>query len=152
MSQSKRKRHAQTPHKLSGVRRPVEQADSSLEKILKWSLGVLIAARMLIPAEAAVHGDTLWIVQLWLGLGVLWAWNCRVNEDYRIRFAWIDFTVWLLVAGHVISALFVVVTAGGDQRAALNMMWEWVALGIGFFLLRQVLRLLLPGAPRTTLK
>jgi hypothetical protein len=139
MSQSKRKRHTPTPQKRSGVRRKSEQADSSLEKLLKWSLGVLIVTRMLIPTEAAVQGDSLWIVQLWLGLGVLWAWNCRVNEDYRIRFDWIDLTMWLLVAGHVISALSVVVKAGGDQRAALNMMWEWVGLGIGFFLLRQVL-------------
>ncbi|MCH7987698.1 MAG: O-antigen ligase family protein [Planctomycetes bacterium] len=134
------KRHSQTHPKPSGVRRPAEQADSSLEKLLKWSLGVLIAARMLIPAESAVQGDSLWIVQLWLGLGVLWAWNCRVNGDDRIRFGWIDLTLWLLVAGHVVSALFVVVTAGGDQRAALNIMWEWVGLGISFFLLRQILR------------
>ena len=140
MSQSKRKRHTQTPHKRSRVRRPAKQANSSLETLLKWSLGVLLTARMLIPTEAAVQGDSLWIVQLWLGLGVLWAWNCRVNEDYRIRFDGIDLTVWLLVAGHVISALCVVVTAGGDQRAALNMMWEWVGLGISFFLLRQILR------------
>ena len=64
-----------------------------------------------------------------------------MNSDYRIRFGWIDLTVWILVAGHVISALSVIITAGGDgdQRAALNMMWEWVGLGISFFLLRQIL-------------
>jgi hypothetical protein len=134
------KRNSQTHSKRSGIRRPSGQADSSLEKILKWSLGVLIAARMLTTTESAVQGDSQWIVQLWLGLGVVWAWNCRVNEDYRIRFDWIDMTLWLLVAGHVISALSVVITAGGDQRAALNMMWEWVGLGISYFLLRQILR------------
>ena len=140
MSQSKRKRHSQTRRERPKVRPGDVPADSSLEKLLKWSLGVLIAARMLIPTEAAVQGDSLWIVQLWLGLGVLWAWNCRVNGDYRIRFGWIDLTVWLIVAGHVISALSVVLTSAGDQRAALNMMWEWISLGIGFFLLRQILR------------
>ncbi|MCH7685598.1 MAG: hypothetical protein IH899_02775 [Planctomycetes bacterium] len=119
MSQSKQKRHTQTHSKRSGAWRPVEEFDSWMERLLKWSLGVLLVARMLIPTEAAVQGDSLWIVQLWLGLGVLWAWNCRVNGDDRFHFDWIDLTLWLLVAGHVISALSVVVTAGTETNELL---------------------------------
>lgn len=111
----------------------------TLDGFLKWGIGLLLAIRLLIPTEAAVHGDSLWIVQLWLGLGLLWAWNCYVSGDYGKRFDWLDVMLWVLVAGHVISALSVVATSG-DKRAALNMLWEWVGLGISLVLVRQIIR------------
>lgn len=110
-----------------------------LESLLKWCLSALIAARLLVPAEAADQGNTLWIAQLWPAVGCLWVWSRVHGGAIRLTWGWLDAAVALLIAGHVISALAVVSTTG-DKRAALNMLWEWVSLGIAFFLLRQVIR------------
>ena len=45
--------------------------------------------------------------------------------------------LWLIVAGHVISTA-VLFHSGGNRRAALNMSWEWIGLGLTFFLLREI--------------
>ena len=47
--------------------------------------------------------------------------------------------VRLVVAGHGVS-LIPVMQGQGEQRAALNLFWEWVGLGASFFMLRQVVR------------
>jgi len=139
MNKSKRKQQSKKQEKKTGRQRQVEAPGSPLESVLKWGLSALLCARFLFPTEAAVQGDSLWVVQLWLGLGLIWAWNCHLSRNYSLRFELIDFVLWILVAGHVVSALAVLFTTG-DKRAALNMMWEWVGLGVGFFLLRQIVR------------
>tara|TARA_R110002095_G_scaffold163200_1_gene141424 strand:+ start:104357 stop:106567 length:2211 start_codon:yes stop_codon:yes gene_type:complete len=50
-----------------------------------------------------------------------------------------DLGVWLLVSGQVISTLVMIYTAEGQQRAALNMMWEWIGLGLTFSLTRRLI-------------
>jgi hypothetical protein len=51
---------------------------------------------------------------------------------------WIDGAVFLLCLGHVASAL-VVVAGSGDQRAALNMLWEWCGVAATYILMRWLL-------------
>jgi hypothetical protein len=106
---------------------------------LKVVVGVLLIGRMLLPTESAADGDTIWMVQLWLAAGLLWAWHCYREHDYHLRVDLLDGLLWVIVAGHVISALAVVATEG-HKRAAVNMLWEWVGLGVSFFLLRQTIR------------
>jgi len=106
---------------------------------LKGVVGVLLVGRLLLPTESAAVGETVWMVQLWLVAGLLWAWHCYRERDYHLRVDLLDGLLWVIVAGHVLSALAVVATEG-HKRAAVNMLWEWVGLGVSFFLLRQTIR------------
>ncbi|MDA1017388.1 MAG: O-antigen ligase family protein [Planctomycetota bacterium] len=114
-----------------------EHADPVLS-LVKIGIGTLLITRFLVPTEGPDEGSTLWIAQLWLGLAVVWsAGRIRVGQ-YDFRWNWIDTCVWVIVLGHVVSAMSVLAD-DGNQRAAVNMMWEWVSIGTAFFLLRQEL-------------
>jgi len=106
--------------------------------LLKIVTAALLCARWLLPAEAAAQGDTLWITQLWPAVLVLWAWYALRMPGVRIRWGLCDVMLALVIAGHLISATIVLLTEG-QKRAAVNLSWEWIGLGIGFFLLRQLL-------------
>lgn len=105
--------------------------------LLRILVAALLCARWLVPAEEAAQGATLWLVQLWPAALGLWAWSMLRTPGVRIRWGVCDVMLGLVVAGHVISATAVLLTEG-QKRAAVNMLWEWVGLGIGFFLLRQL--------------
>lgn len=109
-----------------------------LDAVLSGLVAGLLVARLLVPAEASVLGDTLGLVQLWFAAGVLWAWNSFRTGEFSLRVGWLDAALWLLIAGHAVSGLSVFVL-GGDRRAVLNLVWEWIALGVSFFLVRQIL-------------
>ncbi len=97
----------------------------------------LIVLRWLIPTESAAEGETLWIVELWFAAAAVWAWSRFRSGNWTIRLTLFDAALWVIVAGHVISTA-VVFRTGGNRRAALNMSWEWIGLGLTFFLLRQI--------------
>lgn len=97
----------------------------------------LVVARWLVPAESAPEGDTLWIVQLWFAAAILWTWSRLRAGDWSVRVNAFDAALWILIAGHVLSTAEVF-RMGGNRRAALDMAWEWVGLGVTFFLLRQI--------------
>lgn len=137
MSRTRKKRSL--PRRTHGVI-PADEM-SALDMLLSGFLGMgvaaLPAARLLVPTESAAAGDTLWLVQLWLGLGVIWAWwSYRAGKVSPQIDRW-DVAVGILVGGHVLAALVVVATSG-DKRAAVNSLWEWVGLGTLFFLVRRV--------------
>ncbi len=113
--------------------------EGGLFRLLQVIAGMLLVARLLEAPEAAVLGKTLWITQLWFAAVLIWAWDAYRRRDFRLRWGVADLAVWVVVAGHGIST-GKVLRVGGDQRAALNLFWEWVGLGFSFFLLRQVLR------------
>ena len=136
MSKSKRNQKSQ--------RRTSRQASASvppdiLFTLLKAAVAMLLMIRLLVPTESAAQGDTLWIVQLWLAAGLLWAWHCDRHGNSRVRLNLLDLLLWVVVLGHAISALSLIATEG-HKRAALNMTWEWVGLGVTFFLVRQTIR------------
>jgi hypothetical protein len=103
-----------------------------------WALA-LTAMRWFVPAESAQLGETLWIVQLWLFTACAWSLFVVLRRCAAPRFDRADAAVWLLAAGHVVSAMFVLST-GGQKRAAQNMLWEWVGFGVSTTLLRHWLR------------
>ncbi|WP_166827952.1 O-antigen ligase family protein [Thalassoroseus pseudoceratinae] len=121
-----------TGHKSSPV-----QPD--LYSLIQCLIAALVTARLLVPTEGSVLGDTLWLTPLWFLTAALWAWDLFRRRDFHIVADRIDLAVWLIVLGHLISAAYVFATAG-DQRAVLNMTWEWLALGVSFGLIRQALR------------
>lgn len=116
-----------------------EDSRGPIGGLLAGLVGMLLVARLLVPTEAAADGNTLWMVQLWLAAGLLWVWFRWRERDVGVHFDYLDLWLGLLVGGHVLSAVAVVATEG-QKRAAINMLWEWVGLGVSFFLIRQILR------------
>ena len=114
-------------------------AEGNLYHLLQALVGMLIVARLLYPPESSVLGETLWITQGWMLGVIIWGWDAFRRNDYRLRIGLLDAALWLVVLGHGLSTLWVL-AGNGNQRAALNMFWEWAGLGLSFFLLRQVLR------------
>jgi hypothetical protein len=104
---------------------------------LSLAAGALFVTRFFVPAESAHLGETLWIVQLWLVVAALGAWASARLGDGRWRWDWGDAAVVLLAAGHVVSALAVVVTGAGQQRAAVNLLWEWIGVSVAVVILRR---------------
>lgn len=97
----------------------------------------LFLMRFFIVAESAGQGETLWIAGLWILACLVF---CLFSNGFpTARFGKLDLSVALLVCGHIVAALVVVATAG-EKRTAVNLGWEWVGLGAGWFLLRQCCR------------
>jgi tetratricopeptide (TPR) repeat protein len=136
MSKAKRKAAAPTAPSRDAALSTESDPFAGLLRIL---VSGLVVVRWLIPAESAASGDTLWVVQLDLAIVVLWAWAGLRSGRFVVRWSLFDSALWALVAAHGLSAAAVFVT-GGDRRAALNMAWEWVGLGITFFLVRQTIQ------------
>ena len=107
--------------------------------LLSLVVSVLVTTRFFLPAESAALGETLWIVQFWFIAGVFWLWaKARSGRPLR-RLDGLDVGLGLLVGGHVLSAI-VVLSTEGDRRAALNMLWEWLAIGVSALMIREIVR------------
>ncbi len=115
------------------------------DRLRPWLLAAATAlwlARPLFPSEAAAtHGDGLPVVMLWLTLGVCWLLGAVRGRRFRLRFGWTDAAVGLLIGVHALAALWAARHA--SPRPAVNMLWEWIGLGLGYFLTRQLI-----GGPR----
>jgi O-antigen ligase len=108
-------------------------------KLRPWLLGAataLCVARPLFPSEmAGMNGDGLPVVMLWLVLAGAWLVAAIRGRRLPLRFGGTDAAVLLLIGLHAAAALW---AAGHESpRPAINMLWEWVALGLSFLLLRQ---------------
>lgn len=108
-----------------------------LQGALLAGCSALLVGRLLVPTEGTALGDTLPFAQLWLFLGLLGVWERHRQGGPRLSLDLCGVAVWLLAAGHVVGAATVLATTG-DQRAALNMLWEWTALAVSFTVLRRV--------------
>jgi cytochrome c-type biogenesis protein CcmH/NrfG len=96
----------------------------------------LWVARPLFPSEsAAQYGDGLSMVMLWIALGIFWLLGAIGRPRFTLRFGWTDAAVLLLLGWHTVAALWA--TRHGTPRPAVNMLWEWIGLGLGFLLARQ---------------
>ena len=113
---------------------PVDEAGSSR---LFAAFGLaLFMARFFVPAESAALGDTLWLVVLWLFAGSVWFLAAFRTGERPLHWDRYNAAVWVLVVGHLVAAGSVLATEG-HQRAALNMFWEWVGVGLSVSLLRR---------------
>ncbi|MBI5761796.1 MAG: O-antigen ligase family protein [Planctomycetales bacterium] len=115
--------------------RPTPRSISLPTRPVSALLTAVLVARWLVPTESAALGDTLWLTQGTLLLGLIWSLVVAWCDVPRLRWRLSDTAVLLLVAGHVLSALLVV-AGTGDKRAAMNLLWEWVSLGMTWFLVR----------------
>ncbi len=104
---------------------------------LQLLVAALLVVRLLIPTETSAQGSTLWLVQLWLVAGLGGALIATRSNCFRFRVDRFDLLLLVIILGHLLSTL-TVFTGGGDRRVAINMLWEWVALGITFYLVRRL--------------
>jgi O-antigen ligase/polysaccharide polymerase Wzy-like membrane protein len=113
------------------------QAEHPVSKaVLAGIVTALFVTRPLYPSESvASEGDGLPVVMMWLLALMLWAILVARGNLCRVRFGWPDMAMALFVLWHSIAALWAV--AYESPRPALNMLWEWLGLGVAFFLARQ---------------
>jgi len=105
----------------------------------QFAAGIVFALtviRWLVPTEATAEGETLWIALLWFAAGAV-LWGALYRESFR-RWDWADLAVGLLIGGQVTGGL-VIVFGTGDRRAAVNLVWEWLSLGVLWFAWRELL-------------
>ena len=108
---------------------------SRIDFVLSGLVMMAFFARFYLPAESAAQGETLWIVGLWLLIGLAASVATWRGGGLARRLDWLDASVVLFIGGQVVSAIVVVMTTG-DKRAAVNMAWEWFGVGIVWYVLR----------------
>jgi hypothetical protein len=105
---------------------------------LLGGLVALVVARTFVPDDPGGqlgHGAPLDV--LWLVLAGAWLLTELRHNHLRLRFGWPDVLVVALVLWHTVAAL--VAMRSGSPRPAMNMLWDWVAMGLVFLLARQIL-------------
>lgn len=103
-----------------------------------WGLlAAVVLCRLLTPTDGAALGETIWIAQFTFTAFLAWVFAAYRSGRLRLQFDAGDGAVLLLCLGHVVGALAVIFSTG-DQRAALNMLWEWCAVAITYFLMRRL--------------
>ena len=109
------------------------------DRLRPWLLGgatALFVCRPLFTAEGAIgDGDGLPVAMLWIVLAVVWMLGAIGRPHFPLRFSRTEAAVTLLVALLALSALWA--AHANSPRLAINTLFEWLALGLGFFLLRQ---------------
>lgn len=138
MTRRKHKSQPDDPHAVSHQARPPFAA-SCEDRLRPWLLGgmtALCVARPLFPSEsAAVYGDGLTMVMLWIALAVFWLLGAIGRPKFAVRFGWTDVAVLLLIGWYAVATFWAVKNAA--PRPALNMFWEWLGMGLCYLLARQ---------------
>jgi len=111
------------------------------ERIRRIALGLtaaLVTARAYWPSEPDVRigagAGLFWVLAVLAtaGLALAASW---IGGHFRWRWSWTDLAMAALVVLVAISANHAV-----DRRPAINLAWEWVALGAGYLLIRNLPR------------
>jgi O-antigen ligase len=109
---------------------------------LLWSFAALVSGLVFVrwwqPTEGTLLGDTLGIVLGWFALLAWLGWIVLRGTVWTLKLDRLQWAVWLLAGGHLLSGILILVTSG-DKRAAMNLIWEWLGLAIAFPLLRALL-------------
>ena len=98
------------PVSTDDARSPMTLASRVVDFVLSGLVAAAFCARFYLPTEATAQGETLWIVGLWLVIGIvatLAAW--RSGGAVR-QLDWLDAAVLLLIGGQAVSAVVVVAT------------------------------------------
>ncbi|MBU4271152.1 MAG: hypothetical protein KKA28_04735, partial [Planctomycetes bacterium] len=118
--------------------RPPLAVSHGMRPWLLCAMTALLVARPLFPSEsAATHGDGLSTVMLWIALAVFWLLGAIGRPKLAVRFGWIAAAVVLLLVCYAAATLWAV--RHGSPRPAINVLWEWIGLGLCFLLARQLI-------------
>lgn len=126
------------PRSASDPRAAIDSA-SPMDGLLTSAVWATLLARWFVPTEGTALGDTLWLSTLTFGICGLWLlWNSRTlsRPPGRSRLV---ISLAMLVLAQVLSALVILGTEG-QKRPALNLLWEWLAIGMQGLVLRESLR------------
>ena len=111
------------------------------ERLRRLALGLtaaLLTARAYWPSEPDFLNDAGtgldWVFALLVVAGLAIA-SSLVGGTLRVRFSWVDAAVAVLIVLVASSASHAL-----DRRPAINLAWEWVALGVAYFLVRNLPR------------
>ncbi|MEN6457581.1 MAG: O-antigen ligase family protein [Thermoguttaceae bacterium] len=114
---------------------------SLADRLRPWLLGAMTAlfvARPLFPSESGANqGDGLPVVMLWIAAAIFWMLGAASRPKLLIRFQGIDAAVLLLMLCFTTATWCA--TKHGSPRPAINVFWEWIGMGLSFFLARQLL-------------
>jgi len=120
----------------SGPSVPGQQAPDRWRPWLLAGAVALLVARPLYPSETpAETGDGLPVVMLWLALAVVWMLGLLGRRQWTFRFGLLDGVMVFLMVWTAGSAMMWARVS--HARPAVNMLWEWVGLGLVFLLVRQ---------------
>lgn len=109
-----------------------------LENVLLIGIVAVPVSMILSPPESVVNGTGLLNVLLWLLLFAVWSGLSLIRGKFSVRMGTWDILFLSAVAWHSLSAIVLVMSKSGDSRHAINMGWEWVGYGVGYFLFRQL--------------
>ena len=125
-----------------GLLRDVQPESAELGEVFRRvALGLtaaLIVARAYWPAEygaEAKSGSGLWWALLMIVAAILAVTGMWLEGGLRIRRSWADVGVAALIVLVGISACH-----AAERRIAINFAWDWVGVGIGYFLVRNLPR------------
>ncbi len=114
-------------------------ANTPLRPYLLAAITALSISRPLVPSEGAAWlGDGQPWVMLWLIVAALTLLSAVARGRLAVPLKGIDIAVGALIVWHTIAATAAVRI--GSPRPAVNMLWEWIGMGAGFFCLRQLVR------------
>lgn len=140
MSKRRKQNRSQSSHTKRAESAPDPRSlPQLLNGIQLFLVGTLMTARYFLPAESAPQGETLYLALGWFVVAILFSISLLLERFRVVRIDYFDLSVWLLISGQVISTIVMITFYQGQQRAALNMMWEWVALGFTFSIIRRLL-------------
>ncbi len=98
----------------------------------------LVVARTFVPEDPGGkmgHGAPLDV--LWIVLAGAWLLRQLRSDKLRLRFGWPDVVVLALVGWYAVTAIAAM--QSGSPRPAMNVLADWVAMGLVFLLARQIL-------------
>ena len=109
-----------------------------LQSLLLAAATALVVCTPLIPSEAAPEqGIGIMIVMLWLIALVGWFLSGLTSGSLAMRTGPASVALLVFLLSYVVSGL--VRLDDGNARATINLLWQWVGLGVSFFLLRQLI-------------
>lgn len=112
------------------------QVDTLRQVCLAGTIALYVCTA-LIPSEGvAAQGTGLILVMLWILLGGTWILEGLLRGRLEVRASLTGTAMIALVGWHAVSAF--ATASQGNARYAANMLWEWIALGTGFLLLRSL--------------
>lgn len=107
-----------------------------LRLVLLACATALLVATPLITSEGAHLGGGVVLNMLWVLLLLGWSLWGLAQPKFPFRFGLVDASILIFFLLVAVSAI--VMAPHGNARFAISTLWQWIAFGIAFFLIRQL--------------